>query len=1204
MKTLRTALILLTLAFHTTIAASTPIDTITPVPRYLVAVQVSGTVPSGSAISLDFSPYWDVYSGVDGSEVFSFWVAIPDHGIPALIVTAYDEFGDILTPTTCVDIGKPGILRGVRVAPVTISPFVQNGLKLDKIYQIDLKITASDNGENEVVFSRRSKTYDKIIQSLVINPPRQEGLDEFDQEHLLIICPDFATLPITPFVEWKRRKGLECTLSTLSEIGISMYNAEGLRDYIQEAYETWDNPPDFVLLAGDETVLPVLYDWTDDPPTIFSYASVPGNYLDENYFACVDGSDYFPDVILGRWAVNTETEYMYLSAKINRYEMNPNLANTNWYKQAIVAAQDSNYYQGDPSMRLTKLQTRDWMLNYGFTQVDTIFGGDNPYQITLWVNQGRNLINYRGAGWSMGWAGVNYYYDQLPYVFNNNMLPVITGIGCGAAKFDEPDGTCFGELWMLLGEESLYGDHRGSISFVGPGWNTHTDFNNELDLGIYDNLFNDGEERIGAALIAGKMAMYDFFDDYFTIDPNVEEIIRVAFNQYYVLSDPEIKHYSDIPTELSAIVPPAVFMGSQTVDITVTNHLGVPYEGALVCAYLPGDFQAADLTGPNGNVELTTNASTLPSYVYITVTAHNHIPVLDSILVITESQYVLHQSVNIDDAIGGNGDGALSPGESLDWEETLKNFGIIPANGVEARLSSNHPLISITQDYAQYGDIAAGDSAVGIPSYSLLLDAENYIIGDDIDFQLDIEDSADSSWTSIVTMPLLTPALNVLDLSPDPTGNGRFDRGEVCNVTYAIQNNGSIAATDGQVELHCDDPLVNVIMGSASCGYLEINSSFYSGTNPFLVEISPYTPTLHEIELIVLFTSEETTYSFIDSVSLSFTVGDLTQEDPTMEESGLYYAYESFDTLYSETPLFEWFEIDPEAGGPGAVLPFTFDDQIITIMLPFTFTYWGEDYIRISICADGWIVPGVTSSIPADNYDLPNIDDADGMVAGLWDNLWNVNETGTVSTYYDSGNGLFYIEYNEIMHQSGTIPKETFQIVLCDPAVEPTTTGDSEIIIYYKTLHFYGINFSTSGIESPDELNGISYSYNNINPVTAYGLTDSMAIKWTTDPPFIVALEPDIATGKNIPTMFEFNPPYPNPFNPTTTLSFSIPSNGQVELKVFNISGQIVYELMDRRLNPGNYSCQFDASKLGSGIYFARLLYNDLTSVQKLLLIK
>ncbi|HSW53997.1 MAG TPA: T9SS type A sorting domain-containing protein [Ignavibacteriaceae bacterium] len=79
---------------------------------------------------------------------------------------------------------------------------------------------------------------------------------------------------------------------------------------------------------------------------------------------------------------------------------------------------------------------------------------------------------------------------------------------------------------------------------------------------------------------------------------------------------------------------------------------------------------------------------------------------------------------------------------------------------------------------------------------------------------------------------------------------------------------------------------------------------------------------------------------------------------------------------------------------------------------------------------------------------------------------------------------------------------------------------------------------------------------------------------------------------------------YPNPFNPTTVIDYSIKEEGNVELVIYDVLGKVVEKLVDERKIPGNYSLQFDASNLSSGLYFYSLRVNDFVNTKKMLLIK
>ncbi|MCI0472246.1 MAG: T9SS type A sorting domain-containing protein [Ignavibacteria bacterium] len=82
---------------------------------------------------------------------------------------------------------------------------------------------------------------------------------------------------------------------------------------------------------------------------------------------------------------------------------------------------------------------------------------------------------------------------------------------------------------------------------------------------------------------------------------------------------------------------------------------------------------------------------------------------------------------------------------------------------------------------------------------------------------------------------------------------------------------------------------------------------------------------------------------------------------------------------------------------------------------------------------------------------------------------------------------------------------------------------------------------------------------------------------------------------------------YPNPFNTTTSIEFSLPKNSDVNLKVYDMQGRVVADLLNGvKLNGGRYKFDFNAGdyKLTSGVYFYRLTANDFVSTMKMLLIK
>lgn len=89
-----------------------------------------------------------------------------------------------------------------------------------------------------------------------------------------------------------------------------------------------------------------------------------------------------------------------------------------------------------------------------------------------------------------------------------------------------------------------------------------------------------------------------------------------------------------------------------------------------------------------------------------------------------------------------------------------------------------------------------------------------------------------------------------------------------------------------------------------------------------------------------------------------------------------------------------------------------------------------------------------------------------------------------------------------------------------------------------------------------------------------------------------------------IPTVYNLAQNYPNPFNPTTTINFSVPKAGFVSLKVYNLLGQEVAELVNEQLAAGNYNVNFNASNLTSGVYFYTIKSDNFVATKKMMLVK
>ena len=88
------------------------------------------------------------------------------------------------------------------------------------------------------------------------------------------------------------------------------------------------------------------------------------------------------------------------------------------------------------------------------------------------------------------------------------------------------------------------------------------------------------------------------------------------------------------------------------------------------------------------------------------------------------------------------------------------------------------------------------------------------------------------------------------------------------------------------------------------------------------------------------------------------------------------------------------------------------------------------------------------------------------------------------------------------------------------------------------------------------------------------------------------------------PETYKLGAAYPNPFNPTTTIEFSVAEAGFTSIVVYNLQGQMVTELVSDYKDIGEYEVQWNAYDAPSGVYFIQMSINSFTSNQKVMLIK
>ena len=107
--------------------------------------------------------------------------------------------------------------------------------------------------------------------------------------------------------------------------------------------------------------------------------------------------------------------------------------------------------------------------------------------------------------------------------------------------------------------------------------------------------------------------------------------------------------------------------------------------------------------------------------------------------------------------------------------------------------------------------------------------------------------------------------------------------------------------------------------------------------------------------------------------------------------------------------------------------------------------------------------------------------------------------------------------------------------------------------------------------------------------------------KWNSQNNFIIE---NLAQELILPDNYSLSSPYPNPFNPITNLSFSVPIKSHVKIEIYDIQGRLVQEIFNDLINPGIHNIKWMANNYASGIYFVNMVSGDFSSTQKITLLK
>jgi hypothetical protein len=236
----------------------------------------------------------------------------------------------------------------------------------------------------------------------------------------------------------------------------------------------------------------------------------------------------------------------------------------------------------------------------------------------------------------------------------------------------------------------------------------------------------------------------------------------------------------------------------------------------------------------------------------------------------------------------------------------------------------------------------------------------------------------------------------------------------------------------------------------------------------------------------------------VSDPNLSKTAADRVQGRDQLDNHGGpdAYGYRWADSNEPGGPTYNWVELS----GIGTALSYTSDDQVLSVTLPWSFSFYGTSYTTANVSADGNIHFGTLTSA-YNNVTIPSASTPNAMLAVFWDDLSPQLTGAHVWRYNDVSNGRYIVQWDSVPHYSGsgTTGNYTFEIILYN---------DGRIVYQYQRLTG-ALNSCTVGIENAAGNVGLQVVYN-----AAY-LTNNLAILFSLTPPWLTFGSPASDTLNN-----------------------------------------------------------------------------------------
>ncbi|MCD4795473.1 MAG: T9SS type A sorting domain-containing protein [Bacteroidales bacterium] len=795
-----------------------------------------------------------------------------------------------------VDVEILGIMRGVRIARLTVSPVSYN--------PVEDKIKVYNNIEFEIQFNNSNIAKTEYISQAAYSPFFEPVYQQLlNSKNVIDDHPDLTKYPVkmmilsdrmfetalAPYIAWKTKKGFELIVNYTDE-GYSTVNE--IKAWVQTHYDAGtpeDPAPSFCLFVGDVAQIPA------------SQVGVQSGKQTDLYYFSQDG-DYFPEMYYGRFSANDLPELQPIIDK-TLYHEQYEFADPAYLDDVTLIAGYDSYWNTRIGQPTVQYGTQNYFnASYGFTNVndylDSYTGCYDNERISV------SFINYTAHCNQTSWGTPNLTISDINAMTNTNKYPLAVGNCCYSADFGYSE--CIGEAWIRA-------EDKGAVAYIGssPSSLWFEDFywavgafplqgNNdgyvptfeETTLGVYDAMFVSDYVTVDATVFLGNLAVTEVDVQGWPQQSNP----TCYWEGYNCLGDP-------------SLVPFYTQGETNTVSHLSTLPIGmVTYEvsaepGSYVAISKDGVLHGAALVDASGTVDVPITPITTGGDVDIVVTKPQYIPYITTVpAAALEGPYMVVDSyVN-----------EVDYGQSVNLDIVLENVGEDDATGVSVTVTTSDANANITNETYDYGDIAAGATSSASSGAFTLTVADDLEDQYSVAVDIAITDGNKTLWeqTKNVTVNAPIPQVafngindtegdlvftsapvtaidegaaynyNISVLVIGGNDNSMLDAGEIVGVFVNAGNAGHASFVNATCTLSSTSEYVTVNTDEYYLGTIAAGQTF---TPTFSITVDESTPTGTVVDLTFTLTGGE----YSETITVNLSVG-LQIED---FETGDFSAY-------------------------------------------------------------------------------------------------------------------------------------------------------------------------------------------------------------------------------------------------------------------------------------------------------------------------